>query len=159
MAERMRDPSGQNGQGRPRWQPGSMNYVDTFITAAPDCPVSAGVVPPVRGGRVPAHAIQYELLAANPYGLTQEDVLWEVHVRHKGLHGEETSEEARAAFFATPRACLRSSALPKKYGWGIHFDPEGKAALYPMESEEYRRFARGEEPGPVVVAALRSCRV
>jgi hypothetical protein len=135
-----------------------MNYVDTFITAAPDCPVSAGVVPPVRGGRVPAHVIQYELLAANPYGLTQEDLLWEVHVRHKGLHGEETSEEARAAFFATPRACLRSSALPKRYGWGIHFDPEGKAALYPMESAEYRRFAQGGEPGPVVVAAMRSRR-
>ena len=135
-----------------------MNYVDTFITVAPDCPATVGVVPPMRGNRTPAHLIQYELIAANPYALTQEDVLWEVHVRHKGLHGKETSEEARAAFFATPRACLRSSALPKKYGWGIHFDPDGKVALYPMESDEYVRFAQGGSAGPVVLAALRSRR-
>ncbi|WP_370872528.1 DUF6157 family protein [Paenibacillus zeirhizosphaerae] len=39
------------------------------------------------------------------------------------------------------QACLRASMLPKKLGWGIHFNGEGKLALIPMESELYRSYA------------------
>lgn len=37
-------------------------------------------------------------------------------------------------FFANSQACLRSSLLPKRYGWGLLFEQEGRVALCPMES-------------------------
>jgi hypothetical protein len=46
--------------------------------------------------------------------------------------------------------------LPKKYGWGLHFNAEGKIALIARESAEYDRLANGEEEGLKVVAAMRN---
>lgn len=132
-----------------------MNYIDTFIQVAPDCPVDESVVPPMRGKQKPAHLIQYELISSNPYGYTQEDVLWETHVRHKGI---AATPKMREEFLVKPQACLRSSALPKKYGWGFHFDRHGKVALCAMESEEYRRFVEPRPDGPTLLSALRSSR-
>lgn len=40
---------------------------------------------------------------------------------------------------------LRASALPKKYGWGVHFDKNGNAALYGRESQEYRKLSSAEK--------------
>ncbi|MGQ7342016.1 DUF6157 family protein [Streptococcus suis] len=34
--------------------------------------------------------------------------------------------------------------ISKRYGWGIHFDEEGKLALYPRESKEYQAFEKDE---------------
>jgi hypothetical protein len=47
--------------------------------------------------------------------------------------------------------------LPKKYGWGLHFDALGRIGLCPVDSEAYRAFVG---PGGVgrVVTALRSRR-
>lgn len=135
-----------------------MNYRNTFITVAPDCPVTEGVVPPVRGARKPMHVIQYELISEAPYALTQEDVLWKTHVRHKGLSESEATPEARRAFLAKPRACLRASALPKRYGWGLHFNEDGKVALYGMESEAYRRLLKPDSEDKEVLPAMRNKR-
>ncbi len=135
-----------------------MNYIDTFIQVAPDCPFTEGVVPSMRGRRKPAHLIQYELISNNPYAFTQEDILWETHVRHKGVPRSEATAKKREEFFAKPQACLRSSALPKKYGWGFHFDRNGKVALYAMESEKYRRFVDPKANGPKLLSAMRSKR-
>lgn len=50
-----------------------MNYIDTFILVADDCPAESGIIPIVKEGKhKPIHAILYELLAHNPYKLTQE---------------------------------------------------------------------------------------
>ncbi|WP_262888194.1 DUF6157 family protein [Chryseobacterium gallinarum] len=38
------------------------------------------------------------------------------------------------------RACLRSSPLAKRYGFGFHHNSEGKVALFPVESKEYQQF-------------------
>ena len=135
-----------------------MNYYGTFIRVAPDCPATGGTVPKERGGKKPLGLIQYELISENPYALTQEDVLWEGHVRHKGLTCKQTTPEAREAFFAAPMACLRASALPKRYGWGLHFDEDGKVKLYGVETEEYKRLAEPRAGGPKLVDAMRSKR-
>jgi len=34
--------------------------------------------------------------------------------------------------------------LTKRYGWGIHFDAEGKVALYAVESEEYNHLSQNK---------------
>ena len=136
----------------------SNNYYETFIRVAPDSSATEGTVPKERGGKKPLGLIQYELISENPYGLTQEDVLWKGHVRHKGLTGEDASPEAREAFFAKDQACMRASALPKRYGWGLHFDKEGKVKLYGVETEEYARLSNPSESGLKVKDAMRSKR-
>lgn len=137
------------------------NYYNTFIKVSSDCPVASASVPVARGGSKTVPVIEYELLSGSPYGYTQEEVLFEVYLRHKGIPAAEVKArraELRAEFFGKPHACLRASALPKRYGWGIHFDPEGKVALVPMESEAYRRFLASEDAGVTVLAAMRSRR-
>ncbi len=64
----------------------------------------------------------------------------------------------RQEFFSKPQACLRSSPLPKKYGWGLLFDHDSRVALLPMESAEYQRLVAGNDPRVTVLKALRSRR-
>lgn len=138
----------------------AMGYEETFIVVAADCPVETAVTPTPRGGKPTIATIQYELLSARPYALTQEDVLFETHLRHKAVPGAHTTDrrdELRAEFFGKPQPCLRSSPLPKRYGWGLHFDARGCIGLWPMESDEYQRLAGGER-GVDVLQALRTKR-
>lgn len=133
------------------------NYYDTFIEAADDSPALAGTVPPAKGGKKTVAVIQYELLSEQPYTYTQEDVLFETHLRHKELTPDEGERaELRRVFFAVPKACLRASPLPKSYGWGVHFDEAGKVALYGVETESYRVFSQSAAKK---LKALRSKRV
>ncbi len=139
-----------------------MNYVEAFIAIAEDCPVDHGVVPETKPGKKPTiAAIQYALLADAPYVYTQEDVLFHTHAQTKAIAPEELAARSpalRAAFFAKPQACLRASPLAKQYGWGFHFDADGKVALYPRESDEYRAFADNASGTLKVMKAFRSRR-
>lgn len=138
-----------------------MSYTDTFILVSEDCPVEYGTVPvPTRAG-TPAHLIQYELLTENPYTYNHEDLIYEVHVRHKNIPEdvrESSGETIRRELFAKSHPCLRASMLPKRYGWGVHYDSEGKIAIYGMESPEYQAFVSGERGGTKLLRAMRSKR-
>jgi len=138
-----------------------VNYRETLIAVAEDCPVSSSVVPAPRGGKKTVPVLQYELLKDHPYRYTSAEVLFEVTMRHRGLSPAELRSrrtELWADFFARPQPCLRASALPKTYGWGIHCDHQGRVALCPMESADYRRFALGRTGGPVILRAFRTSR-
>lgn len=135
-----------------------MGYYRTLIAVADDCPVDASVVP--DGAKRTVAAVQYAMRAAEPYRLTQEDVLFLTWVRRRpdfGELGENELAALRDEFFSKSRACLRASPLPKRYGFGLLFDGEGRIALCPMESEEYRRIVAGGE-GYTVVKAMRTSR-
>ncbi|PRX71960.1 hypothetical protein B0G52_107159 [Cohnella sp. SGD-V74] len=137
------------------------NYYDTFITVAPDCSAERGIIPPEKKSGRTKPSIEYDLVANNPYKYTQEELLFQTHVLHKEIPQEELEAreaELRAEFFSKPTACLRASMLPKKYGWGLHFDSQGRLALVPRETAEYDRLAGGGEPGVKVLAAMRSSR-
>jgi hypothetical protein len=115
-----------------------MNYVETFIQVAPDCPAGAAKIPASKGSGKSVAVLEYELLSQAPYGYTQEELLFAVHVQRSGLSEAEVTanrESLWAAFFARPRACLRASALAKTYGWGFHFDRDGRIGLVAVESE------------------------
>ena len=135
--------------------------VDAFVLVAPDCLVGAAVPPPSRGDIPTVPAIQYELLTAHPYTLTLLDLIYETHVRRAGLLGPLTAA-ARAAIevelFGKPVACMRTSALPKKYGWGVHYDGQGRLALHGVGTAEYQAFATGQVEGVTVTAAMRNRR-
>jgi hypothetical protein len=111
------------------------NYHNTFVTVAPDCAVTSGIVPEKPdsiAGR------QYALLADAPYKLTSDDLLFAVHAAKNGL---PETDENRVEFFSQPKPCLRASPLPKQYGWGIHHDGDGRIALVAVSSAEYDRLS------------------
>src|SRR4051812_16350849 len=54
---------------------------DTFVRVAPDCPVTAAVVPVAKANGPTVAVIQYELLTVRPYVLTLADLIFETHVR------------------------------------------------------------------------------
>ncbi|MBI1868434.1 MAG: hypothetical protein HYS06_09120 [Methylocystis sp.] len=122
-----------------------MNYLDTFITVAEDCSATTGIVPQAKTDKKTVANIQYEMLKDHPYKYTQEDVLFGTFVRHKAVPAAELKKRGaamRQEFFAKDQPCLRTSPLARTYGWGFHFDKEGKVALYAVDSSEYKKLAK-----------------
>lgn len=132
------------------------NYINTLIVVAEDCPTRRGEVPsPKADGTKSIAKAQFEILSENPYRFSSDDVLFSVYAERNGIK-EADLEQVRSAFFSKGQACLRSSPLAKRYGWGIHHNEEGKIALYGMETDEYRLLMN--QPGLKVVKAMRSKR-
>ena len=132
----------------------STNYFDAFIEVAEDSKATAGSIPPTKEKKTVAQ-MQYELIAANPYTYTSDEILFRIYAERNDLLAAE-QQAARAAFFSKGQACLRASPLAKTYGFGIHFDKEGRVALYGLETTEYERFVADEKIKKV--KAMRSKR-
>lgn len=115
------------------------NYFDTFITVADDCPVAMGEIPAMKGEKKTIAKQQFDVVSKHPYEFTSDDVLFQVYAERNDLTGSEY-EEARQQFFSKGQACFRASPLPKRYGWGIHCDSNGKMALYGVETEAYQKY-------------------
>lgn len=99
--------------------------------------------------------IQFEMVNDNPYKFTSDDVLFHCHAIKNEIPKSEL-KEAREIFFSKGQACFRSSPLTKRYGFGVHANENEKIALYPMESKEYKSFAK--DKNLKVVKAMRSKR-
>jgi hypothetical protein len=95
------------------------------------------------------------MLYENPYRFTSDEVLFQVFAHKQGVTRAEW-EEKWAAFFSKGQPCMRSSPLTKRYGWGVHSDAEGKIAIYPAESADYKRLA--QDPKLAHTKAMRSRR-
>ena len=111
----------------------STDYKDTFIEVSEDCPASTAETPPDKEPRTAAR-IEYDMLIDSPYKYTSDDVLFESNGVRRGM--------SRGDFFSKGQPCFRSSALAKRYGWGIHSNADGRVAIYPVGSDEYDRLAR-----------------
>lgn len=124
-----------------------MNYSSTFIAVAPDTKATAGTVPPARENKPSIAQLEYELISAHPYEHTQEEVQFLVHVTRLGLSPKELKtrrDKLWTEFFAKPCACFRTSPLPRTYGWGLHFDDQGRVALVALDCPEYQRFVKSK---------------
>lgn len=124
-----------------------MSYTGTFIQIADDCPAREAIVPASTRDKKPVHLIEYELLSKQPYTLTQEDLIFQVHIQRSGITDNELrvrGDAIREELFRKSHPCLRASALPKKYGWGAHYDEQGRIALYAVESDDYKKLASPE---------------
>lgn len=134
------------------------NYYNSFIRIATDCKSDKARIPEEKAGKKTVPVIEYELLAKQPYTLTQEDVLFQTYLQRSGNDEMDEQEIAalREEFFSKPHACLRCSPLAKTYGWGIHFNEAGKISLVAADSAEYRAFA--EDKRLTQLAAMRSKR-
>ena len=138
-----------------------MSYTDTFIEAADDCPEKTGVAPPVRGDKPTVAVLEYELLSKNPYKYTRDELLFVVHVTRLGLTPAELKQRGKqihAELFSKGHSCMRASPLPKRYGWGIHHDEQGRIALVARGSPQYAALTNGKGKAGTVLKAMRNAR-
>ena len=116
------------------------NYLNTFIFVADDCPVTKAEVPPKKEIKTVA-SMQFDMLKNAPYQHTSDEVLFQVFAAKNNIPEADRDSEKKK-FFSKGQPCFRSSPLTKRYGWGVHFNQEGKMALYAVESDEYRQFSQ-----------------
>jgi len=114
-------------------------YFDSFIEVADDCPVAIAEAPPQKVEKT-AVSIIFEMVRDHSYQYTSDELIFHVHALKKGISSNQTDKE-KERFFARGQPCLRTSPLGKRYGWGIHFNSEGKVAIYAVESDEYKQFS------------------
>ena len=132
-----------------------MNYYDTLIEVADDCPATEAQVPQARGGKKTKAVVEYELLVKHPYTCTEEDIAFEVYAVLHEIPSASRAKE-REKFLSKGHPHLRVSALAKRHGWGIHNNADGKIALIAVESPEYKRLMK--DPGTTKVKAFRATR-
>lgn len=133
----------------------STNYYDTFIQVAEDCPVTVTEVPPVKGDNKSVANIQFDMMAHHPYEFTSDDVIFEAYALKNNISGAEKAA-GREQYFSKGQACLRSSTLAKRYGWGIHSNADGRVAVYGLGSDEYEQYSHDAQIKQV--KAMRSKR-
>ncbi len=133
------------------------NYVNTFIGIAPDSPVSNAERPPARPEPTVAE-MTLDMVLDHPFEYTSDDVVFSVWAKRRGIPEPELAE-ARAVFFSKGQACMRSSPLTQRYGWGVASDSQGRVALIPAGSAEYQAYVDRAEAGELTFKhALKSRR-
>lgn len=120
------------------------NYFNTLIEIADDCPVTKSEIPEAKAGKPTVASKQYDLLSKSPYKWTSDELLFRIYTEKNDLV-ESEYPAAREHFFSKGQPRLRTSPLGKRYGFGIHFNAEGKIAVYGMETETYQRLAADPE--------------
>jgi hypothetical protein len=118
----------------------STNYFDTFIEVAEDSKANCGTPPSAKEKKTVAE-MQYEMIVQHPYQYTSDDVLFQVFADRNNL-AETAYEQAKVQFFSKGQPCFRASPLTKNYGFGVHYDNNGKIALYGVETDEYQKFVK-----------------
>lgn len=133
-----------------------LNYYDTFIAVARDCPAGTGNEPK-PGPKLSVARAQFEMLASDPYRWTQQDVLVASSGALRGRDdlAPEEAERLRAEFLAKPQACMRASPLPKTHGWGLHMDGDGRVAMYAVGAPEYEQLTADERLTQLVAMASK----
>lgn len=129
------------------------NYFSTLIEVAEDCKLAAGTPPPESLEKPTIALLQFQKLAGASYEHTSDALLFTIWAERNNVTAVE-KEAARETFFSKGQPCMRASPLPKNWGWGIHFDGDGKMAMLGRETETYRRLQENETV--VKVKAMRS---
>jgi hypothetical protein len=132
-----------------------MNYYDTLIEVAEDCPATEAQVPQARGAKRTKAVVEYELLVARPYQYSEQDIAFETYAVLHDIPKAIWPAE-RAKFLSKGHPHLRVSPLAKRYGWGIHNNAEGRIALVAVESPRYKKLI--DDPRITKVKAFRSKR-
>ncbi|QNK48905.1 hypothetical protein H7F28_00670 [Brevibacterium sp. PAMC23299] len=121
-----------------------MSYKNTLITISEDSKVSSAKVPVIRNEKPTIAYIEHDLINNNPYKFTQEDVQFKTYLIKNQMEAENAAE-LREQFFSKSKACFRASPLVKNYGWGIHYNNQGKIAIYDVNSEMYNQLLKQDD--------------
>ena len=130
------------------------NYKNTFIEIAEDCNLLKSEIPPLKRNKTLAN-MQYEIISENPYQYTSDEVMLECFFLKNDIL-ENEKDAAKKNFFSKGQPCFRSSALCKRYGFGIHHNEKEKISIFPLESKEYENFLKDNSVKKV--KAMRSKR-
>lgn len=84
------------------------------------------------------------MMAHHPYEFTSDDVIFEAYALKNNISGAEKAA-AREQYFSKGQACLRSSTLAKRYGWGIHSYADGNVAVYGVGSDECEQYSHDKQ--------------
>lgn len=128
---------------------------NTFIVIADDSGATAGRVPAPKEDAPSLARRHYDLLSRHPYAYDLDSFNFEIFCQKNGI-AHEDREAHRETFFSKGHPCVRASPLTKTHGFGAHYDDAGKIAIYPVDSEDYRRLAG--DPSLRVEMAMRSRR-
>lgn len=131
----------------------STNYTNTFIIIADDCPTEIAIIPPLKNEDKTIALMQFEMISNNPYKYTSDEVIFECYAIKNSISKNQYSIE-KELFFSKGQPCLRTSALTKRYGWGIHYNSEGKMAIYGAETKEYAKYSSNKSLK--VIKAMKS---
>ncbi len=116
------------------------NYQSTLILPSADSKTTMALVPKKSDS---VAGLQYEIMAAAPYKMTSDDVVFEVYARRNTIL-DGSRDTARATFFSKGQPCLRASPLVKSHGYGVHADEKSRIALIAMESDDFARLLADE---------------
>ncbi len=129
------------------------NYTNTLIEIAEDSPLLASVIPVVKNDKKLIANYQYEKLSKHPLKYTSDELLFEIFAERNDISSSELEEE-KQNYFSKGQACLRTSPLAKKNGFGIFHNQDAKVKLIPAESEEYQQLLKDDSVKKV--KAMRS---
>ncbi|WP_318293179.1 DUF6157 family protein [Peribacillus frigoritolerans] len=114
------------------------------MTISEDSKVSSAKVPVIKNEKPTIAYIEHELINNNPYKFTQEDVQFKTYLIKNQMEAENAAQ-LREQFFSKSKACFRASPLVKNYGWGIHYNNQGKIAIYDVNSEMYNQLLKQDD--------------
>ena len=119
------------------------NYTNTLIEIAEDSPVSKAVIPVVKNEKKTIANYQFEKLSKQPLKYTSDELLFEIFAERNDISSSELEQE-KQNYFSKGQACLRTSPLAKKNGFGIFHNQNSKVKLIPAESEEYQQLLKDD---------------
>lgn len=119
------------------------NYNNTLIEIAEDSPVSASVIPVVKNDKKTIAIYQYNKLTKHPLKYTSDELLFEIFAERNDISPSELADE-KQNYFSKGQACLRTSPLAKKNGFGIFHNEDSKIKLIPAESEQYQQLLKDD---------------
>jgi Family of unknown function (DUF6157) len=121
-----------------------MSYKNTLITISEDSKVTSAKVPVIKNGKPTIAYIEHDLINNSPYEFTQEDVQYKTYLIKNQIEAKNEAE-LRERFFSKSKACFRASPLVKNYGWGIHYNDQGKIAIYDVNGEKYNQLLKQDD--------------
>ena len=119
------------------------NYTNTLIEIAEDSPVSKAVIPVVKNEKNTIANYQFEKLSKQPLKYTSDELLFEIFAERNDISSSELEQE-KQNYFSKGQACMRTSPLAKKNGFGIFHNQNSKVKLIPAESEEYQQLLKDD---------------
>ena len=120
-----------------------MAYTNTLILISDDCPTATALDPSRNRDTRTRAEIEFDLLQAQPHHFDHKAFTHRVHVEYKGQSGD--TPLAFDEFHAKGQPCMRASALVKRFGWGAHYDGEGRISLVAADGPDYARLAASDD--------------
>lgn len=105
----------------------NQDLVNALITVA-ESSSKTSIIPTSKSNKETVKEVVYRVLKANPYKYKQNELFYEVHI----------SELKKSKSLKLETYKLQRSELCSLLGWGIHGDEQGRLALVPVESSEYK---------------------